>query len=111
MNHTDAHAALTDLLPTPGLDLDEAADRHFAPDYRQRTDGSRANRTEFLAHIAHLRTVVAGTATVIAAQPCEVLRGVFDAAHWKPGIVRIFSHGAALGTCRGVRLLERIRPP
>ncbi|MEV5989061.1 nuclear transport factor 2 family protein [Streptomyces sp. NPDC052051] len=59
MNRTDARAALTDLLLTPGLDLDEAADRHFAPDYRQRTDGSWANRTEFLAHIAHLRTVVA----------------------------------------------------
>ncbi|MFI6116464.1 nuclear transport factor 2 family protein [Kitasatospora sp. NPDC051164] len=60
MNHTHARAALTDLLLTPGLDLDEAADRHFAPDYRQRTDGEWADRTEFLAHIAHLRTVVAG---------------------------------------------------
>ncbi|MFJ4670468.1 nuclear transport factor 2 family protein [Kitasatospora purpeofusca] len=57
---TDIRAALTDLLLTPGLGLDEAADRHFAPDYRQRTDGSWADRTEFLAHIAHLRTVVAG---------------------------------------------------
>ncbi|MFF3070205.1 nuclear transport factor 2 family protein [Kitasatospora sp. NPDC057904] len=57
---TDARSALTDLLLTPGLDLDEAADRHFAPDYRQRTDGAWADRTEFLAHIAHLRTVVAG---------------------------------------------------
>ncbi|KJY25896.1 hypothetical protein VR46_40835 [Streptomyces sp. NRRL S-444] len=60
MNRTDARAALTDLLLTPGLDLDEAADRHFAPDYRQRTDGEWADRTEFLAHIAHLRKVVAG---------------------------------------------------
>ncbi|MFB7378777.1 nuclear transport factor 2 family protein [Kitasatospora purpeofusca] len=57
---TDIRAALTDLLLTPGLGLDEAADRHFAPDYRQRTDGGWADRTEFLAHIAHLRTVVAG---------------------------------------------------
>ncbi|WP_329501423.1 nuclear transport factor 2 family protein [Kitasatospora herbaricolor] len=57
---TDIRAALTDLLLTPGLALDEAADRHFAPDYRQRTDGSWADRTEFLAHIAHLRTLVAG---------------------------------------------------
>ncbi|MEU8926893.1 nuclear transport factor 2 family protein, partial [Kitasatospora sp. NPDC048545] len=59
MNRTDARSALTDLLLTPGLDLDEAADRHFAPDYRQRTDGEWADRTEFLDHIAHLRTVVA----------------------------------------------------
>ncbi|MFG2846465.1 nuclear transport factor 2 family protein [Kitasatospora sp. NPDC048296] len=60
MRHTDITAALTDLLLTPGLDLDEAADRHFAPDYRQRTDGEWNDRQEFLAHIAHLRTVVAG---------------------------------------------------
>ncbi|WP_395298110.1 nuclear transport factor 2 family protein [Kitasatospora hibisci] len=60
MNRTDIRAALTDLLLTPGLDLDEAADRHFAPDYRQRTDGEWADRTEFLTHIAHLRKVVAG---------------------------------------------------
>jgi hypothetical protein len=58
--HTDIRAALTDLLLSPGLDLDEAADRHFAPDYRQRTDGAWADRAGFLAHIAHLRTVVAG---------------------------------------------------
>ncbi|GAA2747087.1 nuclear transport factor 2 family protein [Kitasatospora cinereorecta] len=60
MTRTDIRAALTDLLLTPGLDLDEAADRHFDPEYRQRTDGSWADRTEFLTHIAHLRKVVAG---------------------------------------------------
>lgn len=59
MNRTDIHVALTDLLFTPGLELDEAADRHFAPDYRQRTDGRWADRTDFLTHIAHLRTAVA----------------------------------------------------
>ncbi|MGV9271665.1 nuclear transport factor 2 family protein [Kitasatospora sp. NPDC003701] len=52
-------AALTDLLFTPGLDLAEAVDRHFAPDYRQRTDGRWDDREQFVAHIAHLRTVVA----------------------------------------------------
>ncbi|MEU1425095.1 nuclear transport factor 2 family protein [Kitasatospora sp. NPDC005751] len=56
---TDIATALTDLLFTPGLDLAEAVDRHFAPDYRQRTDGSWADRAEFTAHIAHLREVVA----------------------------------------------------
>ncbi|MER8186891.1 nuclear transport factor 2 family protein [Kitasatospora sp. NPDC094015] len=60
MNRTDVRTALTDLLLTPGLALEEAAERHFAPDYRQRTDGEWADRTEFLAHIAHLRTVVTG---------------------------------------------------
>lgn len=59
MNDTRIDAALTDLLFNAELPLDEAIDRHFAPDYRQRTDGSWADRTEFAEHIAHLRTVVA----------------------------------------------------
>ncbi|WP_328540427.1 nuclear transport factor 2 family protein [Streptomyces sp. NBC_00344] len=59
MNRTGMKAALTDLLLTPGLGLDEAADRHFAPDYRQRTDGKWDERSDFLEHIAHLRTIVA----------------------------------------------------
>lgn len=29
-----------------------------APDYRQRTDGSWSDRTEFAQHIAHLRTLI-----------------------------------------------------
>ena len=59
MSHTDVATALTDLLFTPGLTLEEAADRHFAPEYRQRTDGRWDDRTEFLTHIGHLREVVA----------------------------------------------------
>ncbi|MFE2914743.1 nuclear transport factor 2 family protein [Kitasatospora indigofera] len=65
MSRTDIRAALTDLLLIPGLGLDEAAERHFAPDYRQRTDGSWADRTGFLAHMAHLRTVVAGGSVTV----------------------------------------------
>lgn len=57
--HPSIAAALTDLLFTPGLDLTEAVDRHFAPDYRQRTDGRWDDRAEFTSHIAHLRTIVA----------------------------------------------------
>ncbi|GAA1217906.1 hypothetical protein GCM10009665_04740 [Kitasatospora nipponensis] len=56
---TDIATALNDLLFTPGLDLAEAVDRHFAPDYRQRTDGHWDDREAFITHIAHLRTVVA----------------------------------------------------
>ncbi|MFF4960295.1 nuclear transport factor 2 family protein [Streptomyces sp. NPDC001222] len=58
MNRTGIATALTDLLFDSGLDLREAADRHFAPDYRQRTDGRWDDRDGFLEHIAHLRTVV-----------------------------------------------------
>lgn len=56
---TTIATALTDLLLTPGLPLEEALDRHFAPTYRQRTDGAWADRSEFREHIAHLRQVVA----------------------------------------------------
>uniref|UniRef100_A0AAU2UX13 Nuclear transport factor 2 family protein n=1 Tax=Streptomyces sp. NBC_00003 TaxID=2903608 RepID=A0AAU2UX13_9ACTN len=60
MTRTGIKAALTDLLLDEDITLEEAADRHFTPDYRQRTDGEWADRAEFLDHIAHLRTLVAG---------------------------------------------------
>ncbi|MFD6913139.1 nuclear transport factor 2 family protein [Streptomyces virginiae] len=56
---TGIKAALTDLLLDQDITLAEAADRHFTPDYRQRTDGEWADRSQFLDHIAHLRTLVA----------------------------------------------------
>ncbi|MFI9649307.1 nuclear transport factor 2 family protein [Streptomyces sp. NPDC052040] len=59
MTRTGIQAALTDLLLNDTITLDEAADRHFAPEYRQRTDGEWADRAEFLEHISHLRTLVA----------------------------------------------------
>jgi hypothetical protein len=62
---TDIASALTDLLLTPGLDLHEAIDRHFSPDYRQRTDGRWDDRSQFTAHIAHLREVVAGGSVTV----------------------------------------------
>ncbi|MYR58270.1 nuclear transport factor 2 family protein, partial [Streptomyces sp. SID625] len=43
MSRTDIRTALTDLLLTPGLTMAEAAERHFTPDYRQRTDGEWAD--------------------------------------------------------------------
>lgn len=57
--HTTIAAALHDLLNTPELPLDQAVSRHFSDDYRQRTDGSWDDRAGFLAHMAHLRSVVA----------------------------------------------------
>ncbi|SEE34623.1 SnoaL-like domain-containing protein [Streptomyces sp. 2231.1] len=59
MAPTGIEAALNDLLFNRALTLQEAADRHFTPEYRQRTDGRWADRNEFLEHIAHLRTLVA----------------------------------------------------
>ncbi|MFE7186663.1 nuclear transport factor 2 family protein [Streptomyces erythrochromogenes] len=62
MSHdrTGIEAALNDLLFNRGITVEEAAERHFTPGYRQRTDGEWADRTEFLDHIGHLRGIVAG---------------------------------------------------
>ncbi|MFI5776497.1 nuclear transport factor 2 family protein [Nocardia sp. NPDC051570] len=51
-------AALTDLLFDRSIDVETAVARHFADDYRQRTDGVWADRAEFVEHITHLRGVV-----------------------------------------------------
>lgn len=59
MTRTGIEAALTDLLFNSDLTVREAVDRHFTPEYRQRTDGEWADRDGFLDHITHLRTVVA----------------------------------------------------
>ncbi|UYB41714.1 nuclear transport factor 2 family protein [Streptomyces sp. Je 1-4] len=60
MARTGIEAALNDLLFHRDLTVQEAADRHFTPEYRQRTDGQWADRAGFLEHIAHLRTLVTG---------------------------------------------------
>ncbi|MCQ4045147.1 nuclear transport factor 2 family protein [Streptantibioticus rubrisoli] len=59
MPRTGIKTALTDLLLNDGITLEEAVDRHFTPEYRQRTDGEWADRAEFVEHISHLRTLVA----------------------------------------------------
>ncbi|OAR27144.1 hypothetical protein A8W25_02415 [Streptomyces sp. ERV7] len=65
MNRIGIATALDDLLFNRDITVEEAAGRHFAPDYRQRTDGEWADRAEFVEHITHLRTVVAdGRVTV-----------------------------------------------
>ncbi|MEV6599939.1 nuclear transport factor 2 family protein [Actinoplanes sp. NPDC051346] len=58
MTPTDITRALNDLLFDPVPDLAEAIDRHFSPDYRQRTNGVWSDRAGFARHIAHLRTLV-----------------------------------------------------
>ncbi|MFP3989476.1 nuclear transport factor 2 family protein [Streptomyces sp. E11-3] len=58
MDPTNINATLTDLLFTTGLALEEAVERHFAPDYRQRTDGVWTNRAQFTEHIACLKQLI-----------------------------------------------------
>ncbi|MFJ9648529.1 nuclear transport factor 2 family protein [Streptomyces sp. NPDC004244] len=58
MTPTDITRAINDLLFTPGLALEEALDRHFAPDYRQRTNGAWSDRAAFAEHMARLRSLI-----------------------------------------------------
>ncbi|MFD9223745.1 nuclear transport factor 2 family protein [Streptomyces sp. NPDC060064] len=60
MIRTGIKAALTDLIFSSDLTVQEAADRHFTPEYRQRTDGTWDDRAGFVEHITHVRTIVAG---------------------------------------------------
>ncbi|MFG2716172.1 nuclear transport factor 2 family protein [Streptomyces goshikiensis] len=60
MTPTDITRAINDLLFTPGLDLDEALDRHFTPDYRQRTNGVWSDRAAFTRHMTRLRSLIGG---------------------------------------------------
>lgn len=52
-------AAIDDLLNNRHLTAAEAVDRHFAPTFRQRTNGSWDDRAAFLARMVALRELVA----------------------------------------------------
>ncbi|MGA6173384.1 nuclear transport factor 2 family protein [Streptomyces sp. NPDC012600] len=58
MTTTDITRALNDLLFTPGGDLAAAVERHFAPDYRQRTNGVWSDREGFVQHMTRLRSLI-----------------------------------------------------
>ncbi|MGW7327186.1 nuclear transport factor 2 family protein [Streptomyces sp. NPDC054840] len=58
MTSTDITRAINDLLFTPGLGLTEAIDRHFTPDYRQRTNGVWSDRASFTQHMTRLRSLI-----------------------------------------------------
>ncbi|MFC1439190.1 nuclear transport factor 2 family protein [Streptacidiphilus sp. N1-10] len=71
MHRTDIHTALTDLLFNPALTVEQATERHFTPDFRQRTDGEWADRAGFVDHIEHLRTVVAAGSVQVHDELCD----------------------------------------
>lgn len=50
--------AVEDLFNHQTLSVEEAVDRHYAPSFRQRTNGTWDERPAFLARIAGLREVV-----------------------------------------------------
>ncbi|WP_314193226.1 hypothetical protein [uncultured Arthrobacter sp.] len=53
---TTLRGALADLLENHDLPVEEAADRHISPDFRQRTNGQWDDRAGFLARIRRLRS-------------------------------------------------------
>lgn len=59
MQATDTHSALNDILNHQQLSLEDVLDRHFSPDYRQRTNGHWDDREAFVQHARKLREVVA----------------------------------------------------
>jgi len=71
MTRTGIEAALNDLLFARDITVQEAAERHFAPEYRQRTDGEWIDRAGFVEHITHLRTLVADGEVQVHEELCE----------------------------------------
>ena len=57
--------ALADLLQNQDLSVDEAAERHISPDFRQRTNGQWDDRAGFLTRIAHLRSTTQHTTITV----------------------------------------------
>ncbi|MDY0241700.1 MAG: nuclear transport factor 2 family protein [Rhodospirillaceae bacterium] len=59
MRNADIRLALDELLNQRHLPLDDVLDRHFSPEYRQRTNGHWDDREAFSRHAQKLREVVA----------------------------------------------------
>lgn len=59
VDHTTLSRALTDLFD-PATDPVVAVERHYAPDYRHRIDGTWVGRAEFLDQVQALRTTIRG---------------------------------------------------
>jgi len=55
---TSLKDAVEDLLDRRHPGIEQAADRHFAPGFRQRTNGHWDDRATFVARIAQLREMV-----------------------------------------------------
>jgi hypothetical protein len=56
---------LTGMIFTPYEDLDTALERFINPAYIQVTDGEKSDRGEFVAHLEHLRGVLASGHVVV----------------------------------------------
>jgi len=108
--------AVEDLFNNRGLSVQEAVDRHYAPGFRQRTDGHWDDRAALLARTAALRDVVErATITVLdelSDGPRYAERHVIDLAQRDGGhIVRevfVFAERDADG--RFVRIEEATLP-
>ena len=54
---TTIKEAVTDMLSNHAISVEEAADRHFSPGFRQKTNGHWDDRAGFVARIDELRRV------------------------------------------------------
>lgn len=113
---TTIREAVEDLFNDGGLSIEEAIDRHYAPGFRQRTDGSWDDRAAVAARMGQLRERVArATITVLdelSDGPRYAERHIIDLA-LRDGehIVRevlVFADRAADG--RFARIEEATRP-
>ncbi|WP_407290856.1 hypothetical protein [Stutzerimonas zhaodongensis] len=59
MQPTNIRSALDDILNHPHRPLEDVLDRHFSPEYRQRTNGHWDDRAAFCQHARKLREVIA----------------------------------------------------
>ncbi|MFC4298672.1 nuclear transport factor 2 family protein [Castellaniella hirudinis] len=69
------HTALDALLNQKHLPLEKVLNRHFSPDYRQRTNGQWDDREGFMRHARKLREVVVSARI-------EVLEELRDGDHY-----------------------------
>ncbi|MEU5844894.1 nuclear transport factor 2 family protein [Saccharopolyspora shandongensis] len=66
MNHARISEALRALVFEPDLELHQALDQYYAPDYTHRSDGKTLDRDEFAEMVGRIRSQVAeGTVTVL----------------------------------------------
>ncbi|MGQ5261190.1 hypothetical protein ACTWLT_10580 [Micromonospora sp. ZYX-F-536] len=66
MNQVRISDALRQVAFEPTLDVNEALDRFYAPDYTHRSDGKTLDRAEFAEMVARVRSqIVSGTVTVL----------------------------------------------
>lgn len=85
MEHTTISKALDDLLFNHDITVAEAVDKHFAPDFRLRTNGRWVTREEFAAYKTTVRELVEQGAVAVHE---ELVSGRLYAEHHTIDVVK-----------------------